>query len=231
MAKPLLLLLGVVLGAGVLVGRADPYPSPPALTPADLATLVVSATPERSRYFLGETVRVRYSVTNRGATPLTVRRDNDTAFWRPTSLHVAAFDADTGAAVPEAPGGFDLFNHRYGRSHTLAPGETLVKAITTPAEPVAEAAAEGETTPSGAVAAEDVLTKGNEDRLSQDEVTEVQSLLVKAQTLMRDYNVEADGYEEAVDAMNEGGFNRQVLEGLRKGVEAASAGVERLVKA
>ena len=127
--------LRVVAGLALLVSlapaplRADPYPTPPALPPDDLATLTISATPERTRYLLGETVRVHFSVANHGSAPITVRRDNDTAFWRPTSLHVTAFDAATGEPVPAAPSDFDLFNYRYGRRHTIAPGETWTHAF------------------------------------------------------------------------------------------------------
>jgi hypothetical protein len=123
----LLLPTALVLCAALL--RADPYPSPPALPPDDLATLVVSAAPERETYLLGETVRVFYSVTNRGPAPITIRRDNSTAYWRPESLRVAATDLATGEPVPLSPAGFDIFNYRYGRRHTLAPGETWTHAF------------------------------------------------------------------------------------------------------
>lgn len=123
------LLLPTALALCAPLLRADPYPSPPALPPEDLATLVVSASPERESYLLGETVRVFYSVTNRGPAPITIRRDNSTAFWRPTSLHVAATDLATGEPVPPTPAGFDFLNHRYGRRHTLAPGETWTHAF------------------------------------------------------------------------------------------------------
>lgn len=124
-AAGLLLLTSLALGPL----RADPFASPPALPPADLGTLRITATPERSRYLLGETVRVHFSVANLGPAPITVRRDNDTAFWRPTSLHVTVLDDATGEPLPAAPSGFDLFNYRYGRRHTLAPGETWTHAF------------------------------------------------------------------------------------------------------
>jgi hypothetical protein len=92
--------------------------------------------------------------------------------------------------------------------------------------------AEGQTQPTGAVTTHDVLSKGSDcEGLNDDERTEVQELLAKAQRLARDYSIAADGYEDAVDAMNEGHFNRQTYQALRKGVEVASSNAERLIKA
>lgn len=92
--------------------------------------------------------------------------------------------------------------------------------------------AEGETVPTGAVTTDDILSKDADgDALSDDEKGEVSELLVKAQRLARDYSIQADGYEDAVDAMNEGKFNRATYQALRKGVEVASSNAKRLVKA
>lgn len=119
-----LLLIFAACGLTVTTAQADPNFHPPAVPPADLATLQVSAVPERTTYFLGETVRVRYSVANRGPETIRVRRDNDTGFWRPDSLQVLAVDAETGTPAPASPSSLDMFNYRYGRRHSIAPGET-----------------------------------------------------------------------------------------------------------
>ncbi|MFA6286605.1 MAG: HEAT repeat domain-containing protein [Opitutaceae bacterium] len=124
--RALFLRLLVLFSCGLTIPaiQADPFPSPQPAPPADLTTLQISATPERTTYLLGETVRVRYAVANHGTETITVRRDNDTAFWRPDSLQVVAFEAVTGAPVPAAPSGMDMLNYRYGRRHSIAPGKT-----------------------------------------------------------------------------------------------------------
>lgn len=120
----ILLRFMVVLAGALTVSslHADQFSLP--LPPVDISTLRVTATPERTTYRLGETVRVRYAVANHGTETVTIRRDNDTTFWRAESLHVLAFDAGTGAPVPAVAGGIDVLNYRYGRRASIAPGET-----------------------------------------------------------------------------------------------------------
>lgn len=115
----------------------------------------------------------------------------------------------------------------------FASPEQLTKALAAKeTETAKHTPAEGETAPTGAVTTDDVLQKGSDNEgLSSEEGTEVQELLVKAQRLLRDFDIQADGHEDAVYAMNEGKFTRQTYQTLRKGVEAATAGSERLVKA
>lgn len=117
-----------------------------------------------------------------------------------------------------------------GNSEGLA---TLVKGIA--AKQTADAQqtpSVGDTTPTGTVQPDQILQKGMEgDELTAEERAEASSLIQKAQGILSEHYVAPNGFEEAVDAMNAGGFSRGTLVALRKGVEVADQEIQRLVKA